>query len=199
MRRIDAKMSRHPAPVFGNRVRIVLRADAAVKRCVDSSGDAAQPGEKSMGLGPERQECLRAAASRFAASWRCGLEAGWAKARLGHRERLEEPRHVRSAPEPWPPPARRREGGIDGGRLTPAGMAPQLRSAFMDTETGQPFALRRGAMELGAGRPRRPAEGGKIDMRGEVGLARLAPGSTKRCRFTACKVSPSPACRSRSR
>src|SRR5947209_12759998 len=49
MRRIHAKMRRYPAPVFGNRVRIVLRADAAVKRCVNSSGDAAQPGEKSMG------------------------------------------------------------------------------------------------------------------------------------------------------
>jgi hypothetical protein len=48
MRRINAKMRRHPAPVFGNRVRIVLRADAAVKRCVNSLGVAAQPGEKSM-------------------------------------------------------------------------------------------------------------------------------------------------------
>ena len=108
MRRIDAKMRRHPAPVFGNRVRIVLRADAAVKRCVNSSGDAAQPGEKSMG---QARRVKNACAERR----RGLLHHGDAVSKPGGTPRpgLVTASALKSlamsvAPEPWPPPARRR-------------------------------------------------------------------------------------------
>ena len=68
------------------------------------------------------------------------------------------------------------EGGVDGRTLALVGMPPQRRGALLYAETGKPFALRHGAMNSGACGPRGAGEGAKIDMRGEIGFARIAQG-----------------------
>src|SRR4051794_2987453 len=104
----NAHLRRHPAAVFGDLGRIVVRADAGVEACIDAAGDAAVAVEECVAQAGNGREQRRSRYHRAPALPSCAASAASLNPARSARCGSETASTLNIDPmPPRPPPIRR--------------------------------------------------------------------------------------------